>query len=67
MTEDIDNLALPKMNTTGVLPDEAEMFDKMPFPRVPDGKVMLAVDDDGNVFNLGVVPALYVIDKPDSE
>jgi hypothetical protein len=29
---------------------------------VPDGKVMLAMDKEGNVFNLGNDVALYVAD-----
>ena len=66
MTEK-DNLGLPKLDKTGVLPDEATPFEQMPFPIVPDGKIMLAMDGEGNIFNLGVDPTLYVVDKPESE
>ena len=62
-----DELELPKLDKTGVLPDDAEPFEQMPFPVVPDGKVMIAMDGEGNIFNLGVGPTLYVVDKPDSE
>ena len=66
MTEK-DNLGLPKLDKTGVLPDEATPYEQMPFPVVPEGKIMLAMDGEGNIFNLGVDPTLYVVDKPESE
>ncbi len=52
----------PKMDCTGTMPESAELFNPCAFPVIPDGKVMLAMDKEGNVFNLGNDVALYVAD-----
>lgn len=56
----------PKMDCTGVLPDNAELFEGsiLAGGKVipPDGEVLLAMDKEGNVFNLGNDVTLYVAD-----
>lgn len=56
----------PKLDKVAKLPEEAELYE-YPYPCPPEGGLLLAMDDEGNVFNLGKKPALYVVEDPEAE
>lgn len=57
----------PKMDKTAELPKDAQPYPQEPCPRPQDGKIILAMDDDGNIFNMGTSPMLYMVDDPTVE